>query len=80
MELCYKGWFEIESKSFQISVTVLKGRVAGKILERNRDSPVGLGSEKRVWYLCLKGWRDCLLEVGKPFKKVWKELEARALQ
>lgn len=29
-----KGWFEVESKSFKISVEVLKGKVEGIVLER----------------------------------------------
>ena len=53
-----KGWFRVESKSFEIKVKVAKGQVVGKILERGQgfSSWIRLGEKSLV--ILLKGVKD----------------------
>ena len=67
-------WFGVESKSFELLLESVNGKVAGKIAERGRGCSLWIrfGETSLAWLL--EGMEDCI--VGKfrePFRSVWNE-------
>ena len=69
-----KRWFAIESKTFEVSVEEVKGKIRGTIVERSR----GLSSWIRFGLTSLRkfleGLEECCREERKgSLAKVWEE-------
>lgn len=68
-----KVWFMVESKSFEISIGVVKDKLVGTVLERSQGFSSWISFGEKSFMALLEGVEDCCLNVsGSSFKKFWK--------
>ena len=69
-----RAWFGIESKSFEISVELSKGKLSGVIIERGRNFSTWIRFRERGMSLLLEGVEDFYQKESlKEFKNSWVE-------
>lgn len=69
-------WFGVESKSFELLLESVNGKVAGKIAERGRGCSLWIRFGERSLAWLLEGMEDCI--VGKfrePFRMCGTKVE-----
>ena len=74
MKVGGRAWYGIESKSFEISVELFKGRWTGVIIERGRNFSSWIRFGERGLSLLLEGVEEyCQKENLKDLKNYWVE-------
>ena len=65
----------MESKSFEISIGVVKDKLVGTVLERSQGFSSWISFGEKSFMALLEGVEDCCLNVsGNSFKKFWKRV------
>ena len=75
-----KCWFGLDSKTFEISVKEVKGKVTGRICERGPNFSSWVRFSGKGLALLVEGAETCsALKVGECFRNVWVEGEIQCL-
>lgn len=67
-------WFRVDSKSFEISLESVNGKVVGKIVERGWGLSSWIRFAEKILAKLLEGAKECFVgKVKEPFRRVWNE-------